>query len=119
MTKEDVIAEIAGKTGIEKTEVAKTLESLFTVVKEVKESVPNTRKPFRYLTEKYLVLTDKSQTELYQHGEAVFENIVHFQTWLERPNAALSQQRPIDLIATEEGAKEVDDLLTRLEYGVY
>ncbi len=34
MTKADVITEIAGKTGIEKEEVAKTLESFFTVVKE-------------------------------------------------------------------------------------
>lgn len=34
MTKADVITEIAGKTGIEKEEVAKTLESFFTVVKQ-------------------------------------------------------------------------------------
>jgi DNA-binding protein HU-beta len=34
VTKADVITEIAGKTGIEKEEVAKTLESFFTVVKQ-------------------------------------------------------------------------------------
>lgn len=34
MTKADVIAEIAEKTGIDKAEVANTLESFFTVVKE-------------------------------------------------------------------------------------
>lgn len=57
--------------------------------------------------------------ELYRHGEAVFDGLSNFRTWLEKPNSALMNKRPIDLLTTATGFKEVDDLLTRLEYGVY
>jgi putative toxin-antitoxin system antitoxin component (TIGR02293 family) len=39
--------------------------------------------------------------------------------WLRRPAMALDQRRPIDLLATPAGAKLVEDLLGRIEYGVY
>ena len=39
--------------------------------------------------------------------------------WLERPAIGLDRACPIDLLATPTGAKMVDELLTRIEYGVY
>ena len=39
--------------------------------------------------------------------------------WLERPAIGLDQRRPIDLLATPAGVEMVEELLTRLEYGVY
>jgi putative toxin-antitoxin system antitoxin component (TIGR02293 family) len=39
--------------------------------------------------------------------------------WLERPAIALDQRRPIDLLATPAGVRLVEDLLGRIEYGVY
>lgn len=57
--------------------------------------------------------------ELYRHGEAVFDGLATFRSWLERPNTALSDKRPIDLLTNQQGFKTVDNLLTRLEYGVY
>jgi putative toxin-antitoxin system antitoxin component (TIGR02293 family) len=39
--------------------------------------------------------------------------------WLQRPAIALDQRRPIELLATPAGAKLVEDLLGRIEYGVY
>lgn len=39
--------------------------------------------------------------------------------WLETPAMALDRRRPIDLLATPAGAQLVDDLLGRIEYGVY
>jgi putative toxin-antitoxin system antitoxin component (TIGR02293 family) len=39
--------------------------------------------------------------------------------WLERPAIGLDQRRPIDLLETPAGVELVDDLLGRLEYGVY
>jgi putative toxin-antitoxin system antitoxin component (TIGR02293 family) len=39
--------------------------------------------------------------------------------WLERPAMALDQRRPIDLLATPAGMRLVEDLLGRIEYGVY
>lgn len=39
--------------------------------------------------------------------------------WLECPAIGLNQRRPIDLLATPAGVDLVEDLLGRLEYGVY
>lgn len=39
--------------------------------------------------------------------------------WLSRPAMALDGRAPIDLMATLAGAEMVEDLLTRLKYGVY
>jgi putative toxin-antitoxin system antitoxin component (TIGR02293 family) len=39
--------------------------------------------------------------------------------WLERPAMALNQRRPIDLLSTPAGIESVEELLGRLEYGVY
>lgn len=39
--------------------------------------------------------------------------------WLMQPAMALDQRRPIDLLTTATGAGLVEELLGRLEYGVY
>ncbi len=39
--------------------------------------------------------------------------------WLQRPAIGLGNRRPIDLLAAPDQAALVDDLLTRIEYGVY
>jgi putative toxin-antitoxin system antitoxin component (TIGR02293 family) len=41
------------------------------------------------------------------------------EAWLERPATALNQQRPIDLLSTPAGVESLEQLLGRLEYGVY
>ena len=41
------------------------------------------------------------------------------EAWLQTPSPALDQRRPIDLLATQAGVEAVEDLLTRIEYGVY
>ena len=38
--------------------------------------------------------------------------------WLETPIPALGNQRPLDLARTEPGAREVEDLIGRIEHGV-
>lgn len=40
-------------------------------------------------------------------------------TWLQEPAISLNQQRPLDLLGTDEGAQLVLDLLERIEDGVY
>lgn len=39
--------------------------------------------------------------------------------WLKRPAIGLDRRRPIELLATPAGVELVEQLLTRLEYGVY
>ena len=39
--------------------------------------------------------------------------------WLHSPNRALGGGRPLDLVDTDLGAREVEAVLGRIEYGVY
>jgi putative toxin-antitoxin system antitoxin component (TIGR02293 family) len=39
--------------------------------------------------------------------------------WLNNPQIGLDRKRPVDLLTTPPGAELVEDLLTRMEYGVY
>lgn len=57
--------------------------------------------------------------ELLAQAIRVFGNQEAAEQWFQSPALALNKQKPIDLMATEPGAKLVSDLLTRLEYGVY
>jgi putative toxin-antitoxin system antitoxin component (TIGR02293 family) len=61
----------------------------------------------------------KKFAEVLIKATAVFGSQEEAEQWLEQPAIGLDQQRPIDLLATPEGAKLVEDFLTRLEFGVY
>jgi len=39
--------------------------------------------------------------------------------WLQMPNRALGGERPLDQLDTDVGAREVEDILGRIAYGVY
>lgn len=49
----------------------------------------------------------------------VFENVGTARNWLKRPNRALGGTVPFELLDTDAGTEQVDELLTRIEYGVY
>lgn len=40
-------------------------------------------------------------------------------TWMSTPRAALANQTPHEYSRTEEGAREVKDLIGRIEHGVF
>ena len=39
--------------------------------------------------------------------------------WLKAPNKALAGESPLTIVETEIGAREVEDLIGRLEHGVF
>jgi putative toxin-antitoxin system antitoxin component (TIGR02293 family) len=39
-------------------------------------------------------------------------------TWLRRPNRALNGELPIDLLDTDVGARQIEDILGRIEHGI-
>jgi putative toxin-antitoxin system antitoxin component (TIGR02293 family) len=41
------------------------------------------------------------------------------EAWLEKPAMALDGRKPIDLLSTAAGVKVLEDVIGRLEYGVY
>lgn len=53
------------------------------------------------------------------HGLAVFEDQGKFNRWLRRPLAMLQDQSPLQLLDTATGFRLIDQLLGRIEYGVY
>ncbi len=38
--------------------------------------------------------------------------------WLRRPTSALENERPLDLLDTDEGARQVENLLGRISHGI-
>jgi len=40
-------------------------------------------------------------------------------TWLERPNRALGGQAPLSMLDTDLGAREIEEVLTRLAHGIF
>ncbi len=51
--------------------------------------------------------------------EEVFGSREKAEIWLKEPNRALGMQTPLDLLDTDEGAKRVEDVLIRIEHGVF
>jgi putative toxin-antitoxin system antitoxin component (TIGR02293 family) len=50
--------------------------------------------------------------------EDTFGSIEKAGTWLRRPTQALAGERPLDLLDTDEGAREVENLLGRIAHGI-
>lgn len=53
------------------------------------------------------------------HGLRVFEDQGKFNRWLRRPLEILDGQSPLQLLDTATGFQVVDQILGRIEYGVY
>jgi putative toxin-antitoxin system antitoxin component (TIGR02293 family) len=56
---------------------------------------------------------------LYEIAADVLGDEDEARRWLKTPNTALGGRSPLDYADTEPGAREVEDLLGRLEYGVF
>ena len=53
------------------------------------------------------------------HGLRVFEEQGKFNRWLRRPLEMLGNQTPLQLLDTATGFQVIDQVLGRIEYGVY
>jgi putative toxin-antitoxin system antitoxin component (TIGR02293 family) len=58
-------------------------------------------------------------SRLISRAVEVFENIDTARKWLKRPNQALGGIVPLDILDTDAGTEQVEELLNRIEYGVY
>ncbi|WP_255100705.1 antitoxin Xre/MbcA/ParS toxin-binding domain-containing protein [Synechococcus sp. L2F] len=70
-------------------------------------------------------LTPQESDRLYRVARAasqaveVLGSIDKAHVWLKTPNRALGCERPLDLLDTEIGARQVEDVLLRLNYGIF
>lgn len=51
-------------------------------------------------------------------ADETFGNTDKAGQWLRRPTHLLAEERPLDLLDTEEGAREVESLLGRIAHGL-
>ena len=58
-------------------------------------------------------------SRLVDHAAKVFGDVEKARAWLKFPQVGLGGAVPLDYAQTEVGAREVDDLLGRIDYGVY
>jgi putative toxin-antitoxin system antitoxin component (TIGR02293 family) len=58
-------------------------------------------------------------SRLLEHATNVFGDVERARAWLKFPQRGLGGAIPLDYAETEVGAREVDNLLGRIEYGVY
>jgi putative toxin-antitoxin system antitoxin component (TIGR02293 family) len=56
---------------------------------------------------------------LYALAEGVFGSRAEAQRWMETPNRALDGVRPLDELETDVAPREVEDLLGRVQYGIF
>ncbi len=56
---------------------------------------------------------------LLEHATNVFGDVEKARVWLKFPQRGLGGAIPLDYAETEVGAREVDNLLGRIDYGVY
>jgi putative toxin-antitoxin system antitoxin component (TIGR02293 family) len=50
---------------------------------------------------------------------AVLGSLDHARLWFRAPNRALACDRPLDLLDTDIGARQVEEVLLRLNYGIF
>ena len=57
---------------------------------------------------------------LYEKAAELFNgNVVSARQWMSQPKKALGGENPLDYAGTEIGAREVENLIGRLEHGVF
>ena len=56
--------------------------------------------------------------EIFEQATVLFENDAKARAWLDKPALALGNKTPLDFARSEQGAREVLDVIERLEYGV-
>lgn len=56
---------------------------------------------------------------IYRQAQELFEDESETQRWLTQPKALLEGQTPLKALATDAGAKKVEEMLYRAEYGIF
>ena len=56
---------------------------------------------------------------VFAHAVDVFGDRQKASAWLSRPNQALGGRTPLSVLDTDVGVQEVDEILGRIEYGIF
>ncbi len=62
----------------------------------------------------------KRNLEVFKKALSLFEgDVVSTMDWMTSPVRGLGSRSPVSMLETEKGRKEVENLIGRLEHGVY
>lgn len=53
------------------------------------------------------------------HATETFGDTQKARSWMATPNRALGNRRPVDLIGSDEGCQQVDEILGRIDHGIF
>lgn len=56
---------------------------------------------------------------VFAYAVTVFGDIEKAIVWLKRPNRGLGGEMPLNLLSTDIGSQQVEDVLHRINYGIY
>ena len=66
-----------------------------------------------------ITIEENNTRQIEKRALEVFSNQEKATRWMSEPNHALANGRPIDLVKSENGLEEVNDVLTRIASGTY
>lgn len=105
-----VLDALAGNLGLTRTELGAALGiAERTLARRRKEGVFTAEESAKLLR---LARVARRATEVFEKSEPAVD-------WLKRPNRALGNVRPLDLLDTDIGGENVLDVLGRIEHGVF
>ena len=102
---------LAGHIGISKKSFAEDILSISVKTVERKKSTERLDKR----TSSHII----EIARVAEHAITVFEDEAKAIKWLNTPNRALNNLKPVELLSTYTGMGMVDDILGRIEEGVY
>ena len=101
---------VAGLLGVSDKEMAPLLnQSIATFHRQAK-----TGRLDAATSERLLLLA-----QLANYGATVFQDQGKFTRWLRRPLRLLGERTPLDLLDSPTGVQLIDDILGRIDYGVF
>lgn len=110
--------------GLPMAELAVLREALDLPMERVAAKVGMSRATFHRRQKTGVLSTDESDkavrlARLFGHAVAVFGNERDARNWLQSRQRGLGGAVPLDYAETEVGAREVENLLGRIDHGVY
>lgn len=112
------------KEGLHRNSVSSFIKHSSLTTKQVSKLIHVSERTLqRYSPDKTIDINSSERlielTRLFHKGIEVFNEKEKFIVWLNRPNKALANSKPLDLIETSIGIDLVMDELLRIEHGVF
>lgn len=106
---------VAGLLGVTDKEMARLLnQSIVTFHRQAKVGLLGETRLDAATSERLLLLA-----RLATYGVTVFQDKGKFTRWLHRPLRLLADRSPVDLMDSTTGVQLVEDILGRIDYGVF